>query len=372
MFCGKLPPGWQVRCSGRNHLNQTVSLSAISLNQCGNVQHGYRDVASAYDFGAMNGFDQLKITCNVKTAVSPFSYVTPYEIEPYYYYASHFASSDATVQPDKSSVAPAYLELISGQSGEYETGLAFSDNTLGTFDAWCPLPSGSLMPQIDMSASYPATPLLGQFPCLTIPTIFSELDAKNVGWRYYVNQLDSRENVPFAITSIYNGPDAAKVISPETTVLTDIAGGMLRPVSFVTASRTNSDNAFEAANRIGGGPQWVQSIVSAFRSSKYWSSGAIILTYVNSGNWYDDYAPPFAQNPFGGSPNPLYYGFRVPFIVISPYARLGYVDHTPRSTMSILRFLEANFGVPSLGTMDVYEPDDLSQMFYGSGLGGMR
>ncbi|MBV9102814.1 MAG: hypothetical protein JO060_04435, partial [Candidatus Eremiobacteraeota bacterium] len=65
------------------------------------------------------------------------------------------------------------------------------------------------------------------------------------------------------------------------------------------------------------------------------------------------------------NPDPFEYGFRVPLVVVSPYARVGQIDHTRRSFVSALRLIEEAFGIPAggLGTTDQYEPDGLDSMF---------
>jgi phospholipase C len=93
------------------------------------------------------------------------------------------------------------------------------------------------------------------------------------------------------------------------------------------------------------GPDWVTSVVNAIGESQYWDSTAIILTWDEWGGFYDHIPPP--QLDYQGL------GFRVPYIVISPYAKQGYVSHTQYETYgSTLKFIESTFGLGSLGTTD--------------------
>jgi len=89
---------------------------------------------------------------------------------------------------------------------------------------------------------------------------------------------------------------------------------------------------------------YVSYLVNAVMKSRYWSSTAIVVTWDDFGGFYDHVAPPAADA--NGE------GFRVPTLVISPYAKHGYVDHTPHEFGSLLSLVEQTFGVPSLGARD--------------------
>jgi phospholipase C len=104
----------------------------------------------------------------------------------------------------------------------------------------------------------------------------------------------------------------------------------------------------------GSGPSWVASVVNAVGESRYWDSTAIFLIWDDWGGWYDHVAPKVYDS--------YELGFRVPLIVISPYAKLGYVSHVPHEFGSILKFTEETFGLPSMGTTDA-RADDLSDCF---------
>jgi phospholipase C len=108
-----------------------------------------------------------------------------------------------------------------------------------------------------------------------------------------------------------------------------------------------------------------QTARSANTACRYAGNSAIILTWDDSGGWYDHVAPP--RGPDGTS-----LGFRVPIVVISPWARSNYdpansnyapyVSHTPRATTAIVRFIEKNWALGTLGQRDA-SGDDLSDMF---------
>jgi phospholipase C len=94
--------------------------------------------------------------------------------------------------------------------------------------------------------------------------------------------------------------------------------------------------------------------VNAIGESQFWNDTAIVVTWDDWGGWYD-HVPPPQYNSYELS-------FRVPLIVISPYAKLHYVSHVQYEFGSILKFAEETFGLPSLGTTDA-RANDLSDCF---------
>ena len=105
----------------------------------------------------------------------------------------------------------------------------------------------------------------------------------------------------------------------------------------------------------GSGPGWVAQCVNAIgQSSTYWNNTAIFIVWDDWGGWYDHDAPQVLDA------NGL--GPRVPLIVVSPYARAGYVSHVQHEFGSILKFTEETFKLGSLGQRDA-SADDLMDMF---------
>jgi phospholipase C len=89
---------------------------------------------------------------------------------------------------------------------------------------------------------------------------------------------------------------------------------------------------------------WVVYVVNSVMQSPYWNNTAIIVTWDDYGGFYDHVRPP-SIDQYG-------LGFRVPAIIISPYARSGYVDHTQYQFESMLKFIEWRFNIPPLTDRD--------------------
>jgi phospholipase C len=92
----------------------------------------------------------------------------------------------------------------------------------------------------------------------------------------------------------------------------------------------------------------VTKVVNALGTSQYWKNTAIVVLWDDWGGWYDS-APPTQINYTS-------LGFRVPMIVISPFAKHGFVSHTHYQFGSVLKLVEETFGLGSLGTTDATAP----------------
>src|SRR5262249_34951196 len=117
------------------------------------------------------------------------------------------------------------------------------------------------------------------------------------------------------------------------------------------------------------GQHFVYRQVARLMASPSWGRSVMFITYDENGGLYDHVAPPAACLP--GSTAPAQqaelggfdrYGFRVPVFVVSPYAKAHFVSHVVHSHASILRFIEARFGVPALSSRDA-NADAMFDMF---------
>jgi phospholipase C len=189
--------------------------------------------------------------------------------------------------------------------------------------------------------------IAGPFPCFSYRTVVSNLDAAGITWRYYAQREGPGQNLDPLVSNkpVWEGPDRAHIIDPDTRVLTDIANGNLPQVSWVTPSGSNSDHPGPQSGPYG--PSWVSSIVNAIGRSQYWNNTAIVVMWEEWGGFYDPVVPKQYPDPQTGAREGL--GYRVPLIVISPYARAGYISHRQHEVASTLRFIEETFALPRMG-----------------------
>ncbi len=186
--------------------------------------------------------------------------------------------------------------------------------------------------------------------CFTNPTIASEADSAGVSWRFYASATNGDGGLWSsyqAIKPIYDGRDwNADVISPATRFLTDVAHGKLANVTWITPTFETSDHPGADAVQ---GPPWVASLVDAIGTSKFWNSTAIFIIWDDWGGMFDPVKP--IHRDYDGL------GFRVPLIVVSPYAKKGSVTHVQYETASVLRFMEDNFALGRLNRADARAKD---------------
>jgi len=358
-------PGADIADQGVNSKGQTISLTPISLANDYDLSHTHGAFVKMYDGGKMDGADKIGVSCAQNATDCPppnpqFKYVNPSEVAPYFQLAEQYTFADRMFQTNQGPSFPAHQYIIAGTSAPTPTSNLFAaenpflppPNNLisprsGT-EVGCKAPKGSYVFLID--------PLGGessqQYPCFEHGTLVDLLDSRLISWRYYTPSPGSIWVGPNAIWHLRFGPDWARnVIIGKTQVLTDIANGQLPQVSWVIPTGQASDHA---SVNDGSGPSWVAAVVNAIGDSPYWSNTAIFIAWDDWGGWYDHVPPPIYDS--------YEYGFRVPLIVVSPYAKPSYVSHVTHHFGSILKFIEEDFNLPSLGYADA-RADDLSDCF---------
>jgi phospholipase C len=128
-----------------------------------------------------------------------------------------------------------------------------------------------------------------------------------------------------------------------------IAKGWDAHVTFIKPNDLDCEHP--GIGKITVGQAWTQKIIDAIGSSPDWAHSVIILTWDDYGGFYD-HVPPPQLDAFG-------LGFRVPCLIISPFARKGVVQHTVRDHTSITRFCETIFNLPTMSSRD-QQADDLT------------
>ncbi len=185
-------------------------------------------------------------------------------------------------------------------------------------------------------------------PCYNYQTLADELDAAKLSWRFYASRYGSPSSGNASLWSSFQavrhiryGPDWKNVVSPNWKFITDVRNGELANFTWITPVCADSDHS----NCGGGyGPSWVAALVNTVGESKFWKSTAIFVTWDDWGGMYDHVPPPYED--YDGL------GFRVPLIVVSPYARRGTVAHQQYETASVLRFAENLWDLGQLAAAD--------------------
>jgi phospholipase C len=315
---------------------QAIELQPVPLAQSTDLDHGHRDWWTDWDNGAMDGFARSSY------AKLAYSYVPQSETQIYWTLAQRYTLGDRMFQSNTGPSFVAHQYMIAGQSGQASED---PDNA-----PWgCDAPASTLVALVGPNG----TDLPGIFPCFDYKTMADLLDSAKISWRYYAPSNTYVLSAFQAIRHIRYGSDwMNNVISPNTQVLTDIANGHLAQVTWIVPALSYSDHPGRASTNEG--PDWVGAITNAIGASPFWDSTVIFISWDDWGGWYDHVNPPQVDN--------MGYGFRVPVVIVSPYARSGYISHVDHEASGILTYIQEVYGLPSLGARDA-TADDFADCF---------
>jgi phospholipase C len=190
-----------------------------------------------------------------------------------------------------------------------------------------------------------------------IPTIFDSLQARGISWKFYIRNYDPKLNyrslanldylppqiqwVPLlSMDRFLDDPNLSSHIVDLSEYYTDLEKGTLPAVSYVLLLGASE----HPMSDLSLGEQATRTMIYSLMQSSAWQSSAFFITYDDWGGWYDHVPPPQVDERG--------LGFRVPAMLISPYARMGHVDHTLLEHTSILKFIEENWDIPPLAVRD--------------------
>jgi phospholipase C len=199
------------------------------------------------------------------------------------------------------------------------------------------------------------TPDKQRLPPQTAKTIGDLLSEKNVTWKWYAEGWDAAINGTPDPSFVFHhqAPTYFQQFAPGTKERQDhladlvmldqeINSGNFPSVVFIRSLDRNSEHPAEGT--LLDGLTWCSSLIYKIQQSAIWNECAIIVTYDENGGRWDHVSPPVVDE-FGP-------GTRVPAIIISPFAKKGFVDHTSYETVSILKFIEERWGLASLSGRD--------------------
>jgi phospholipase C len=332
---GRLPcmPDPQEKCVHPFHDRQD--------HNWGGPHHGpaaYADI----DHGKMNGFiKQQEVVhpgCNCQTKSTPpddvMGYHTKMEIPNYWKYANDFVLQDHMFQPDRSWSLPAHLYMVSLWSARCSSNKPTSCRNANNNPAEPP-------------------PWSKSRPKYSWTDLTYLLDRHHVSWRYYIFkgiEPDCESDATLSCAPVSQGPKTLglwnpllyfedvkndhqrKDIQSLNKFFAAAENGHLPAVSWVVPNGQVSEHP---PNLVGNGQTYVTGLINTIMQSPDWNSTAIFLAWDDWSGFYDHVRPPHVdQNG---------YGLRVPALVISPYAKRGYIDHQTLSFDAYAKFIEDDF-----------------------------
>lgn len=365
-------PGARTAKEGQISTGKKVAIQPVSLATSWDLQHNSGGfIRSCNGTGKipgtncrMNGFNLQTWGCDKPDAPKcpdkypPYSYVPHDEITPYFDMAHQYVLSDEFFASDfDTSSYISHQYIIAGINPD--SAINYPETVWG-----CPGGEPDRIDRLGVNRAITLFPK-NEHPCSDVTTLADELDTARVSWRFYAAPVGVNKGEKACGTGSDLGPDASKgrrgiwsayqairhicygpdwnkdVFSPPTRFFNDLSRGRFQNVTWITPTYQNSDHGGSGSKT---GPSWVASLVNAIGKSPDWNSTAIFIFWDDSGGWYDPQAPAYVDNDG--------LGFRLPLIVISPYAKQGLVSHVHFEHGSILRFIENRFGLEPLAASD--------------------
>ncbi|MFZ5446701.1 MAG: phospholipase C [Myxococcota bacterium] len=333
----------------------TYKLSDGGIGQCGrapdntlrDMDHSHAAGIADWNGGQMNGWDRVAGTSSLGDNLAYAQYHEE-DIPNYWSYARHFTLADRFFSQMIGPSFPGHLAVLAAQAA-WATG---NPDTSIIHPYWGCDQSSNTRISVEDATSCTSQDV---FPCFDIPTVPDVLPPGKT-WRFYGSNfyvLPEVWSMFNAVRGIRYGPGWANVVD-EGEFEKDVENHRLADVTWLV----NQDIADEHP-QVGGvcfGENWTVQKINKVMQSDYWKDTAILFTMDDFGGWYDHVPPP---RQYGCAPttNPYGLGFRLPLIIISPYARPGFIFHEQSEQASIPRFIEKIMG----STKTLHELDPAAQ-----------
>jgi phospholipase C len=298
------------------------------------IPHCYTCSRAAWNHGRMDGFNQ-----NAVSDRWAYTQLRRPQLPNYWHWAERFVLADNFFSSAQGPSFPNHLYAIAAQSGgahdnPRRTGPFRSSNTFG-----CDAPTGQTVTIVDSEGHEKQVQ-----PCFDFATEGDLLTKAGIDWAYYAaepDQLGYIWSAYSAIRHIRETQEWHRHVHPADDLIDDIRKGRLPPVTWISPRYEVSEHP---QYNFCAGENWSTAVIDALMRSSMWKSTAIFVTWDDYGGFYDHVPPPQIDG-FG-------LGIRVPLLVISPYARRGYLDHAVGEFSSVLRFIEDNWGLSQLTRRD--------------------
>jgi phospholipase C len=265
------------------------------------------------------------------------------DLPAYWAYAKKFVLGDRMFSSIPASSYPAHLYTVGAQSnGTIDVPRAPGESSS---DVW----GCDSAPNVKVRQEGADDVISETVPCFNFTTLVDRLQAKGISWKYYAanyaqpgygfSALDS-------IAHIRNSPLWASNVVYFGKFAQDALTGNLPAVSWLTNGDHLTDHPPDS---LCAGENWFVAQMNALMKGPLWKSTAVFVVWDDFGGFYD-HVPPPQIDQFGLGP-------RVPLLIISPFAKSGYISHTQYEFSSVLKFIETRFGLPSMTQRDANTSD---------------
>lgn len=336
---------------------QVVAMQRAPDRYPRDIGHSWSNAQLAMDSGKMDRFDLIALDTPTSADghgdLLTCSQFTSADIPNYYSYAQHFALAAMMFSALEGPSFPNHLYTIAADSH------GVINNPV---DPLHPLTHSWGCDAADTENDVEEVQVIqtngiinNQFPCFTtFITMADTLDNGGVGWKYYAPPISDPGYVwsTFdAISHVRNGSDWNNVVNT-SEFITDVQNNQLPSVSWIVTPYWQSEHPPEST--CDGEDTTVAELNAIMSNPSVWNSTAVFIVWDDFGGSYDHVPPPQVDS-FGLGP-------RVPMLIISPYAKAGYISTTQYELSSVLKFIEERFNLPALSSRDT-EANDITDSF---------
>ena len=350
-------PGADGATHGKLSTGETIELAEAEDTLGHDLGHDFVDGLLAVNGGKMDGFDALPLNGDTLAAYQSFTRET---LPNYWAYADEFVLGDRMFSSMHGPTFPEHLYIIGAQadqvtSNKLSTG-RYSQAAGTGRGSYCSDPEEEVFRFRDLAKDEIEKVLAAERvadleevqsywekvqACFDFEVMPDLLNEHGISWRYYADDHDWRNSL-HAIKHIreseYWGPN----VLPEKRAFEDIRNEKLAEISWVTPKERYNEHP--GAKGVCEGENWTVRYLNLLMRSKYWKDTAVFLFWDDFGGFYD-HVPPPQVDIMGLGP-------RVPLLVISPYAKRGFIDSTTYEFSSALKFIEEMYGLPSMTARD--------------------
>ena len=341
-------PGADGAETGATSKGEVVELAEATDVVEPDLGHGFYDGMIAVNGGRMDKFD---LVTNGKT-LNGYTSFTREGIPNYWAYADAFVLGDRMFTSMYGPTFPAHLYTVAAQAGRV-TGNKLETSAPG---GYCADPGETVYRFVQMTAQERKEVMAAEEradvgrvsdfwervrACFDFEVLPDRLEERDISWRYYADE-GSWMNALLAIKHMRFSDHWGKNIVPEENFLVDLENEKLKRVNWVVPGP--GVNEHPGGPSVCMGENWTVDVINRVMASKYWKSTAIFLVWDDFGGFYDHVPPPH-YDVMGLGP-------RSPFLVISPWAKQGYIDSTTYEFSSVLKFIETIYGIECMTQRD--------------------
>jgi phospholipase C len=337
-------PGAEGTTTCKRHDGTTFTCPHAPDSTPRDLDHGHEAGLADWNGGKMDSWDLTSGSSENGDDLA-FAQYHEEDIPNYWAYARTFTLGDHFFSQMIGPSFPGHIAVLTAQAG----WAVDNPSTTGPYWGCDQIPTATIPVQDQSTCTTKQV-----FPCFKIPSL-PDLLPSGTKWRFYGTNfyvLPEVWSMFDAVDSVRHGPGWSNVVNA-SDFETDIKNGTLPEVSWLV----NQDLADEHP-QVGGvcaGENWTVHQLNILMQSKYWADTAVLFTMDDFGGWYDHVAPPRQYGCDKSKPYGL--GFRLPLIVISPYAKPGFVFKEVAEHASIPHFIEKIFGA----TQTLHDLDPAAQ-----------